>query len=85
MKRIALQGVVLAADVTGSGPPLLLLHGFPETRACWRKLVPTLDRSFTVVAQDLRGVGDSRATVLDQSKRALARDAAGLACGHFAG
>jgi haloacetate dehalogenase len=57
---------------------MLLLHGFPETRACWRKLIPRLERSFTVVAPDLRGVGESRSTILDQSKRALARDAVAL-------
>src|SRR5689334_6383576 len=78
VKRVQANGAELLATVTGAGPPLLLLHGFPQTRACWRKMIPALERQFTVVAPDLRGVGDSRAEVLDQSKRALARDAVDL-------
>jgi haloacetate dehalogenase len=78
VKRIPVDGAELAVTVAGSGPPLLLLHGYPQTRACWRKIIPGLATGFTVVAPDLRGVGDSLATVLDQSKRALARDAVAL-------
>ena len=78
MQRISTNGADLTFDVTGAGRPLLLLHGFPQTRACWRKLVPELQRRFTVVVPDLRGVGDSRPAILDQSKRALARDAVDL-------
>jgi haloacetate dehalogenase len=70
-----IQGAEIAATVIGEGPPILLLHGFPQTRACWRKVIPSLATRFTAIAPDLRGVGDSRATALDQSKRALARDA----------
>jgi haloacetate dehalogenase len=43
----------------GSGPPLLLLHGFPETHLMWHKIAPRLAREFTVVASDLRGYGES--------------------------
>ena len=43
----------------GSGPPLLLLHGHPQTHVMWHKIAPLLARSFTVVAADLRGYGDS--------------------------
>jgi len=43
----------------GSGPPLLLLHGIPETHVMWHKIAPRLARDFTVVAADLRGYGDS--------------------------
>ena len=46
---------------SGSGDPVLLLHGFPETHYCWRTLIPTLAESHTVVAPDLRGYGDTRA------------------------
>lgn len=53
------NGVEIAAVVGGSGPPVLLLHGFPETRACWRKIAGDLARRFTVVAADLRGYGAS--------------------------
>jgi haloacetate dehalogenase len=45
----------------GSGDPVLLLHGFPETHYCWRALIPKLAESHTVVAPDLRGYGGSRA------------------------
>jgi haloacetate dehalogenase len=43
----------------GSGPAVLLLHGFPETSVAWRKIVPDLAKQFTVVAADLPGYGDS--------------------------
>jgi haloacetate dehalogenase len=45
----------------GSGPPVLLLHGFPETHVCWRAVAPALAASFEVIAPDLRGYGASRA------------------------
>jgi haloacetate dehalogenase len=63
----------------GSGPPLLLLHGHPQTHVMWHKIAPRLARDFTVVAADLRGYGDSSkpSTTPDHepySKRAMARD-----------
>jgi haloacetate dehalogenase len=45
----------------GSGPPVLLLHGFPQTHACWSWIAPALAASHTVVAPDLRGYGESHA------------------------
>lgn len=45
----------------GTGSPLLLLHGFPETHACWHRIAPELARSHRVVAPDLRGYGASEA------------------------
>ena len=64
----------------GSGPPLLLLHGHPQTHVMWHRIAPRLAREFTVVAMDLRGYGDSSKpqTTGDHepySKRAMARDA----------
>ena len=53
------DGITIRAAVGGSGPPLLLLHGHPQTHVTWRKVVPTLARHHTVVAADLRGYGDS--------------------------
>ena len=43
----------------GSGPPLLLLHGYLQTHVMWRKVAPRLAQDFTVVVPDLRGYGDS--------------------------
>src|SRR5262245_54983639 len=63
----------------GSGPPLLLLHGHPQTSAMWHRVAPALARRFTVVAADLRGYGDSSkppgaADHANYSKRTMARD-----------
>src|SRR2546430_15302310 len=63
----------------GSGPPVLLLHGFPETHLMWRAVAPLLARRFTVVCADLRGYGRSgcppdTANHLPYAKRELARD-----------
>jgi haloacetate dehalogenase len=63
----------------GSGPPVLLLHGFPETHLMWRGVAPLLARRHTVVCADLRGYGSSScpASAPDHApyaKRALARD-----------
>lgn len=67
----------------GNGPPLLLLHGNPQTHFIWHKIAPRLAQHFTVVAADLRGYGDSTKppTTLDHepySKRAMARDQVAL-------
>jgi haloacetate dehalogenase len=64
----------------GTGPPLLLLHGYPQTHVMWHLVAPRLARDFSVVAMDLRGYGDSSKppTTPDHepySKRAMARDA----------
>src|ERR671916_3545669 len=63
----------------GSGPPLLLLHGHPQTHLMWHQVAPPLTQDFTVVVADLRGYGESSkpATTPDHepySKRAMARD-----------
>ena len=47
------------AAVGGEGPPVLLLHGFPQTHVMWHRVAPALARTRTVVAADLRGYGDS--------------------------
>ncbi|WP_375463304.1 alpha/beta fold hydrolase [uncultured Methylobacterium sp.] len=53
------DGVRIRAAVGGAGPPLLLLHGHPQTHATWGRIAPRLAERFTVVAADLRGYGDS--------------------------
>jgi haloacetate dehalogenase len=67
------------AMVGGAGPPLLLLHGYPQTHLMWHAAAPLLARSFTVVVADLSGYGDSfrpasAADHVPHSKRALALD-----------
>lgn len=69
----------LFARWAGEGPPLLLLHGFPQTHLMWRRVAPLLARRFTVVCPDLRGYGRSGCPPSapnhePYSKRALARD-----------
>jgi haloacetate dehalogenase len=51
--------LTIRAAVGGDGPPLLLLHGHPQTHVTWRKIAPALAERFAVVAADLRGYGDS--------------------------
>lgn len=79
----------IAVSLGGNGPPLLLLHGYPQTRAIWHATAPVLARRFHVVAADLRGYGQSSkppggADHAAYSKRAMARDMADVmsALGH---
>lgn len=72
-------GISIAGVQGGAGPPLLLLHGHPQTHAIWHKVAPVLREHFTVVACDLRGYGDSSKPRGDQdhanySKRSMAAD-----------
>ncbi len=60
MPVMELDDAEIAYDVEGRGPPVLLLHGFPQTRAMWSVVVPKLSNRFTVVTADLRGYGASR-------------------------
>ncbi|WP_158809965.1 alpha/beta fold hydrolase [Beijerinckia sp. L45] len=73
------ETVTIRAATAGQGPPLLLLHGHPQTHVTWRKIAPRLAEHFTVVACDLRGYGDSSKPDggehhVDYSKRAMAAD-----------
>ena len=74
---------VLRVRQGGSGPPLLLLHGHPQTHVMWHRLAPRLAQDFSVVLADLRGYGESSKppTAPDHapySKRAMARDLVAL-------
>jgi haloacetate dehalogenase len=78
-EMVDVEGARIKARVAGSGPPLLLLHGSPQTHAMWHLVAPKLAEDFTVVATDLRGYGDSSKpeTAPDHgpySKRAMALD-----------
>ncbi|MDJ0942213.1 MAG: alpha/beta hydrolase [Kiloniellales bacterium] len=70
----------------GEGPPLLLLHGYPQTHVMWHRTAPTLAQHFTVVAADLRGYGDSGKPErtdchTNYSKRVMANDQVELMAG----
>jgi haloacetate dehalogenase len=73
------SGATIHAVVGGSGPPVILLHGYPQTHVMWHKIAPRLAERFTVVAADLRGYGDSSKPPdgpnhANYSKRAMAQD-----------
>src|SRR5450432_2345758 len=74
-----IDSVQIRGVTGGSGPPLLLLHGYPQTHAIWHRVAARLAERFTIVAPDLRGYGDSDKPATDAnhapySKRALAAD-----------
>src|SRR6266566_1016431 len=78
-RRIETSGGEINLVTGGSGPPLLLLHGYPQSHVLWRKVALGLARDFTLVIPDLRGYGDSSkppggAGQAGYSKRALAQD-----------
>jgi haloacetate dehalogenase len=74
-----IDNIRIAFRRAGDGPPLLLLHGYPQTNMMWHKIAPALAAHFTVIAADLRGYGDSSTPDSDAehtpySKRAMAAD-----------
>ena len=78
--RIPTTEAEIDTVVKGSGPPLLLLHGYPQTKAIWHKIAPGLAERFTIVATDLRGYGASSQPAAGDdhagySKRRMAADA----------
>ena len=78
-KQIETTDATINLVTSGAGPPLLLLHGYPQTHVMWHKIAPSLARDFTVVVADLRGYGDSSKPEggpdhAGYSKRAMAKD-----------
>jgi pimeloyl-ACP methyl ester carboxylesterase len=71
---VSVNGVKLHYLIEGTGAPLVLLHGWPETSHCWRKLIPLLAHEFTLVAPDLRGYGRSDKPATGYDKRTMASD-----------
>ena len=81
------DGVRLHGKAGGSGAPLLLLHGHPQTHTIWHRVAPVLAERFTVVMLDLRGYGDSGRPEADEahvrySKREMALDAISVMQAH---
>jgi len=66
--------VMLHYVTAGSGPPLVLLHGWPQTWYEWRKMIPALSQRYTIIAPDLRGLGDSSRPLDGYDKRTVADD-----------
>ena len=78
-QKIQTSGATIHTLVGGSGPPLLLIHGYPQTHVEWHKIAGRLAEQFTVVLTDLRGYGDSSKPPggenhVNYSKRAMALD-----------
>lgn len=77
--QIDANGTTINLVKGGSGPPILMLHGYPQTHAMWNKIAPRLAEDFTVVCPDLRGYGDSAKVEgdpdhINYSKRVMAQD-----------
>jgi haloacetate dehalogenase len=70
---VSVSGATIHGRRGGGGPPVLLLHGFPESHLMWHRVAPALAREFSIVATDLRGFGDSSPGD-GYSMRALAQD-----------
>jgi haloacetate dehalogenase len=94
------RGAQIFARIGGSGPPLVLLHGYPQTHVMWHRVAPKLAEHFTLVIPDLRGYGASSVPAdtpdhFSYSKRAMAQDVCGImdklghaqfsVCGHDRG
>lgn len=82
-RHVATNGVTLSVHEGGAGPPLILLHGFPQNHRCWVRVAPEFARRFRVIVPDLRGYGASEAPPDDTghttySKRTMAADIVGL-------
>jgi pimeloyl-ACP methyl ester carboxylesterase len=73
-KTVQANGITLNYAIGGTGPALVLLHGYPQTWYMWRKVMPALAGQYTVIAPDLRGSGGSDAPATGYDKATLAED-----------
>lgn len=73
-KTARVNGVTLNYAIGGTGPTVVLLHGYPQTWYMWRKVMPALAGQYTVIAPDLRGSGASDAPAAGYGKATLAED-----------
>ncbi|MFI5690725.1 alpha/beta fold hydrolase [Kribbella sp. NPDC051586] len=78
-QQVHANGVTLNVAVAGSGTPVVLLHGFPQTHLMWRHVADQLAADHTVICPDLRGYGDSDKSEGDYSKRTMAADIVAMA------
>ncbi len=74
----SVNGIRLHHRVAGDGPPVVLLHGWPQTGWCWRRVVDDLARDHTVIVPDLRGYGASDKARTGMDKRTMAADLSAL-------
>ncbi|MAH84632.1 MAG: hypothetical protein CBB68_09905 [Rhodospirillaceae bacterium TMED8] len=79
IRRVATSNAQINLRVGGNGPPLLLIHGYPQTHYCWHAVAPRLAENFSVITPDLRGYGGSskppdNAAHTVYSKRTMAQD-----------
>jgi pimeloyl-ACP methyl ester carboxylesterase len=74
----AVNGLRMHYTWAGDGPPVVLLHGWPQTGHCWRKVIPGLSADHTVIAPDLRGYGRTDKPTGGYDKRTMAADVAVL-------
>ncbi len=72
--RAEVNGIRMYYRMAGSGEPVVLLHGFPETSNAWRKVMPALAEHYTVIAPDLRGSVASDRPDTGYDKRTVAED-----------
>ena len=70
----SINGIQLHYVIGGQGDPVVLLHGWPETWYAWHKVMPALAKNYTVIAPDLRGLGDSSKPLTGYDGKTLAED-----------
>lgn len=80
-ERVQAEGVSINCARAGDGPPVLFLHGYPQTHLTWHQVAPALEDEYTVVLTDLRGYGDSDKPAPATSCRSRRLDGPWTPCG----